>query len=87
MSRTLKVQGVVGLDAKWHRMSAVLDACVEAGVPTPKEVAAYFKDTSDEGIYTDLVYTDISDSNSDGVEVKVEDIPSNVLAVRVIYRY
>ena len=63
------------------------DACVAADVSIPKALYDYFRDAPGEAAYIDLDYIDIGDMNSDGVEVTIENIPPEVIAIRVIYHY
>jgi len=78
-------------DEKYIQYKAIWDACREAYVQVPDEVMSYFGyETPDEhGVRVNLKHEKFSDrdSVSDGIIIKVADIPKDVTVIRFVNSY
>lgn len=86
-------------DGKWSRMKAVWDACQEADVPVPSDVEQYFNDADPDPAGVQVSQTELLDAGvvtdwksdpshgSEGVEIHVDKIPTDVKIIRVFNTY
>ncbi len=67
-------------------MKAIYDAYQDAGLPTPDEVLKFFNYEPPDiaGVEVELPTTPWNDEYSEGFELRVEDIPSNVRVIRFL---
>jgi hypothetical protein len=81
-------------DEKWNAMKKVYDSCEAAGISIPNEVSTFFNDIAPDprGVEVELPFknkktqvgcvTEWKDDASEGVEVDVTKLPSDVTVIR-----
>ena len=86
MSMSTSVKGFRPPDEEWKKMKAIWDACKAAGnVEPPEPVQEFFNwhEPDPNGIDVHLRVTKWNNNEcSEGLELKVEDIPKNVTVIR-----
>lgn len=84
------VQGVKTGHENWHKMKAVFDSCIAAGVSLPEEVRTFFGErTGDEaGPIVDLTGSAVRSFNfgkEEIVEVDLAKIPPDIAIIRMVH--
>lgn len=96
MSMRTHVIGIKPPDAQWKKMKAVYDACRDAGVYIPAEVAEFFgPDAPDDAgvvveedeLETSGALTAYKADMVDGFEVDVDKLPPGVKIIRFYNSY
>jgi len=93
MSVSAHIVGFMPVDAIWKKMKQAYDACEEAGVSVPEEVATFFGDGNpkDPGREVDLEKSgclkEYRDDSLDGFEVDLSKVPTNVKIIRFYNSY
>ena len=88
MSMSTHVVGIRPPDARWGQMKAVWDACKQAGVDPPEEVAEFFEHSAPDpaGIRVELERSHcvrvFNDDMRQGFDVDVSKLPKNVTVIR-----
>jgi hypothetical protein len=87
MSMSTSVVGIKPPDDMWKKMKAVYEACEDANVPIPVEVAEFFEhDKPDElGVVVEIkgeAIKEWSDDTEAGYEVDIEKLPKDVKVLR-----
>lgn len=85
MSMSTWVKGLRdAADPKHMKMVAVLQACLAANVPFPKEVETYFDGTAnpDRALEVEIKSTDGKGEMEKYIDVAVADIPPGVKVIR-----
>lgn len=80
-----KVTGFRPPDEEWKKMKAIWDSCKAGNVEPPELVQEFFNwcDPDPNGIDVELPVTEWNDGeSSEGLELKVKDIPKNVTVIR-----
>ena len=89
----LYIEGIVPVDDEWKRMKKVWDACQEAGIDVPDEVAEFFdwKSPDDDGMSIELEdgthYERFSEEMVDGISIVLKHLPKKVQVIKVRYHY
>lgn len=90
MSMETHIAGFGSKAVKWNKMKAVWMACLDADIPIPADVEAFFDGTDPEesdGPEVDLedCYAEWESKTSDsrGFEITVDNIPEGVEVIRV----
>jgi hypothetical protein len=77
-------------DETYQKHKKVLLACLEANVSLPEATAEYFGEDHPEEyllekkLQCEVFYEEWSDDNSEGIEIKIEDIPKGVFKIRFV---
>lgn len=83
----LRVVGLKPPDEKWEKMRAIWKACEDAEIEIPDEVVAYFDDEEpdESGVVVELPIVEWSDDcdEDSGYELRVSDIPKDVVTIRI----
>lgn len=93
MGMSTHVIGFRPPDAKWKKMKAIYDSCIEAEIDVPDEVDEFFdgEPPDERGIQIDLQKTGCIKKYKgdmvDGYEVEVAKIPKDVTFIRVYNSY
>lgn len=88
MSMSTNVIGFKPPDEKWHKMKAVWDACVAAGIEAPKEVCKFFEyvGPDESGVEVELqdhdCCTEYLNDSENGFEIDVKKLPKDVTIIR-----
>ena len=86
MSMSTYVFGFKAPDDKWKKMKAIWDACKKANIEPPGEVDEYFdfEPPDSSGVQVDIDYHEYRDDCSEGIEIKVSEIPKDITSIRVV---
>lgn len=93
MGRSLIVKGIVPADVKFKKMLAVWEACENAGVIIPDKVHEFFNNDEPDtkGVIIDLYenecVSEYKEEMSDGYEIDLSKLPSNIKTIRVYNSY
>lgn len=92
MSMSTHVIGIRPPGQLWEKMKAVHDSCLEANIPTPPEVEAFFEGARPDpaGVLVELPKSCASDYNKgsdQGITVKISELPADVTIVRFYNAY
>jgi hypothetical protein len=91
MGMSTYVQGYRPPDAKWQKMKAVFDACIEAKLEPPDEVQKFFgwERPDPSGVEVEIPHTEYSDRDTlrEGIEIDVSQIPKGVTKIRFVNSY
>ena len=86
MSTSYHVYGFRPPDTKWIQMKRVYDACVEADIPVPDNVYAFFDyaKPDDLGVQVDLkpITTEWQNDDEWGCELELSKLPLYVKTIR-----
>lgn len=86
MSTSTHVMGFTPPDENWHKMKAVYDSCLEAGVPAPIEVDEFFDpdgpDEQGQEVNIDEAVEKYEDEYSTGLAVDLSKLPERVKYIR-----
>jgi hypothetical protein len=93
MSTSTFVVGIMPADENYRKMSAVYNACTDAGIPVPDEVHDFFRGEKPDasGMVIDLdswnkkgadIAREWSDDHYRGYEIDVARIPMGVKTIR-----
>ena len=83
-------------DAKWKKMKAVWDACLEADTPTPPEVDDFFEheypdalgvSVKEEKLRKNGAVKSFNAEMQDGYEIFIDKLPKDVKVIRVYNSY
>jgi hypothetical protein len=91
MSMSTHVYGIRPPDAAWKKMNKARDACIEAGIDIPPAIDDFFdgENPDDKGVLLNLTngvhacceeWSD--DGGSQGYELDLKQLPSNVTIIR-----
>lgn len=84
MSMVTYITGFRPPDEAWRKMKAVWDACLEAGVEVPPEVAVFFGHGRPDpaGVEVPIPARAWKDGMRQGFEIDVADIPAGMSVIR-----
>jgi hypothetical protein len=84
MGMDTHVAGFIPPDEAWQKMKAVWDACDAAGIEVPADVEDFFDGESPDpaGQTVEIPHRDWKDSDCEGFEVAVADLPPQVKVIR-----
>ena len=80
-------------DAKWKKMKALYDACIDADIALPEEVNSYFnyEEPDNTGVIVELRGTtcckEYSADSCSGYEIDVTKLPKDITIIRVYNSY
>jgi hypothetical protein len=86
MSMSTSVIGFRPPDQKWMKMKAAWDACVDAGIPIPKDIDTFFgyEEPDKEGVRVDLgdALKEWSQDSTMYRDVDISKLPKDVTIIR-----
>lgn len=99
MGMTTHIIGIKLSDKKWNAMKKVWDACAEAGINAPDDVAKFFnyEEPNNIGVIIDLKPNKLStvthgvsiwnEDQREGFDVRIQDLPKDIDIIRFYNAY